>query len=87
MYRYKGKTPDENPNTYDNALNLIDKIKNSEIKLAEAKNDQIKFKLVLGEIKKGNNKKDQKSKKTCYTILKCFTKQEMRLLNFMAIIL
>ena len=37
IYRYKGKTPDENFNTYDNALNLIDKIKNGEIKLAEAK--------------------------------------------------
>ena len=28
IYRYKGKTPDKNFNTYDNALNLIDKIKN-----------------------------------------------------------
>ena len=44
IYRYKGKTPNENFNTYDNALNLIDKIKNGEIKLAEAKNDQTKFK-------------------------------------------
>ena len=46
MYRCKGKTPDENFNTYDNTLNLIDKIKNGEMKLAEAKNDQIKFKSV-----------------------------------------
>ena len=41
----------------------MDKIKDGEIKLTESKNDQIKFKLVLGEIKKGNNEKDQKSKK------------------------
>ena len=82
IYRYKGKAPDENFDTYDNALNLIDKIKNSEIKLAVAKNDQIKFKSNLGEIKRRKQqKKDQKSKKTCYTILKCFTKQETRLLN------
>ena len=60
MYRCKGKTPDENFNTYDNTLNLIDKIKNGEMKLAEAKNDQIKFKSVWGEIKKGNNKKRSK---------------------------
>ena len=87
IYRYKGKTPDENFDTYDNVLNLIDKIKNVEIKLAETKNDQIKFKSNLGKIKKGNNQKYQKIKKTCNTILKCFTKQKTRLLNFMMIIL
>ena len=74
-------------NTYDNALDLIDKIKNGEIKLAEAKNDQIRFKSNLGEIKKETIKKDQKSKKTHYTILTCFTKQETRLLNFLMNIL
>ena len=57
IYRYKGKTPDENFNTYDNALNPINKIKNGEIKLDEAKNDQTKFKPVLGEIKKETAKK------------------------------
>ena len=31
IYRYKGKTPDENSNTYDNALNVIDKVKNGKI--------------------------------------------------------
>ena len=43
-YRYKGNTPDEKFNTCDNVLDLIDKIKNGEIKPAEAKNDQIRFK-------------------------------------------
>ena len=43
-------------------MNLIDKIKDGEIKLAEAKNGQIKFKLVLGEIKKRKQKKKKKSK-------------------------
>ena len=37
IYRYKGKTPDEKFDKYDNALNLIDEIKNGETKLAEAK--------------------------------------------------
>ena len=49
----------------------MDKIKNGEIKLAEAKNDQTKFKLDLGEIKKENNKKrstEQKKKKALYNI-------------------
>ena len=68
VYRYKGKTPNEKFNTYDNALDLIDKIKNGEIKLAEAINDQIRFKSNLGEIKKETTKKDQRSKKAHYTI-------------------
>ena len=87
IYRYKGETPDENFDRYDNALNIIDKIKNGNIKLADVKRYQIKFKSNLGKIKKGSNKKDQRSKKTNYTILTCFTKQETRLLNFMMIIL
>ena len=92
IYRYKGKTSDENFNTYDNALNLIDKIKNGKIKLVEAKPDQIKFRLVLNEIKKRKQQKKiktakKKQKKTRYAILKCFKKKETRLLNFMMIIL
>ena len=80
------KTPDENFDAYGNVLNLIDKIKNGKIKLAQAKNDQIKLKSNLGDIKKGNNKRDQKSKKTRSTMLKSFTKLGMRLLTFMMII-
>ena len=41
IYIYKGKTPDENFDSYDNALNIIDKIKNGRIKLADVKNDKI----------------------------------------------
>ena len=63
IFRYKGKSPDENFDTYDNALNLINKIKNDKIKLAKAKSDQTKFKSNLGEIKKGNNKKKIKKAK------------------------
>ena len=43
LYIYKGKAPDEKFDKYDNALNLIDKLENGEIKLAEVKNDQLKF--------------------------------------------
>ena len=87
VYKYKIKSPFEEFDKYDNARDLIDKTKNGEIKLSEAKNDQKNFKLSLGEIKRGNSKKNQESKKTLQTILKCFTKQEMRLLNFMMITL
>ena len=43
IYRYKGKTPDGNFDAYNNALVLINKIKNGRIKLADVKNDQIKI--------------------------------------------
>ena len=38
-------------------------MKNGEIKQAEAKNDQIRFKSNFGKIKKGNNKKKSKKQK------------------------
>ena len=51
------------------------------------KTDQIEFKLKLDEMKKENNKKRSKEqKKLLWIILKCFTKQETRLLNFFMII-
>ena len=56
--------------------------------MAEVKNDQIRLKSSLSEIKKKKTtKKDQSSKKTHYTILKHFTKQETMQLNFLMIIL
>ena len=50
--KYKGPTADVKFNEFDNALNLIDKIREGEISLADTKNDQIRFKSNLGEIKK-----------------------------------
>ena len=82
VYRYKGRSHDEKFDKYDNALYIINKIRNGEIKLAKAKNDQIRFKSYLGEIKKG-----KKELKTHYAILKCFAKQKKELLNFMMIVL
>ena len=63
IYRHKGRTTDEKFNEYDNALDLIDKIKNGEIKLNKAENDQISFESSLGKIKKGNNKNRSKEQK------------------------
>ena len=89
IYRYKGNKADEKFDKFDNALSIINKIQNGEINLADVKNNQEKFKSYIGEIKAGNKKhrsKEQKKKTLC-TILKCFTKQEMKLLQFMMIIL
>ena len=52
VYKYKGNSPDRKFDKYDNALDLINKIRKGEIKLLDAKNDQAIFKSYLGEIKK-----------------------------------
>ena len=54
IYRYKGNTADVKFDEFDNALNIINKMQNGEIRLADVKNNQEKFKTYFGEIKKGN---------------------------------
>ena len=63
LYRYKSKTLNQKCDKYDNTLNLIDKIKKVEIKLAESENNHLRFKSILGEVKQGNNKKSSKEQK------------------------
>ena len=88
IYRYEGNIPDEKFHKFDNVFSVLDIIKSGEISLTGAKNDQVKFKSNLGEIIRRNSKKIPKEpKKTLCTILKCFAKQEKRLLNFWMIIL
>ena len=64
IYRYKGNTADVKFDEFDNALNIINKIQNGQITLADLKNNNKKFKSYFREIKKGNENIDQKSKKT-----------------------
>ena len=52
IYRYKSNIADVNFNQFDNALDIIDKIRDGKIDLANVKNNQEKFKSYLGEIKK-----------------------------------
>ena len=71
VYRYKGEkwSPDEKFDKYDNALDLINKIRNGEIKFSIAKNDQTIFKSHLDKTRKGNNKKRLKDQRnTLYNI-------------------
>ena len=85
IYRYKKSiAPNLDFNGFDNALDTIYKIRDGKIKLEDVKYKQEKFKSYLGEIKKETNRK---SKKAPCLIFKCFIMQEMRLLNFMMIIL
>ena len=85
-YRYKARTADAKFNEFDNALDIINKIRDGKTDLAHVKNNQQKFKSYLGKIKKGNKSKEQK-KHFVYTILKCSITQETKLLNFMMIII
>ena len=45
---------------FDNALNLIDKIREGKISLIDVKNNQAKFKSNLGEIKKAHKSRSKK---------------------------
>ena len=85
IYRYKGNFADVKFNEFDNALDVINKIRDGKKDLANVKNNQQKFKSNLSEIKKVV--RNQKNKKTLCIILKCSMKQETKLLNFMMVIL
>ena len=86
-YEYIGKTPIVKFDEFDDAFSILNKIRDGKISLADARSDQENCKSDLGEIKRGNNKKDHKRRKTVCTILICFTNQGTRLLKFMIIIL
>ena len=68
IYRYKGSIVDVKFNEFDYVLNFLDKINKGKIRLADANNDQIKFKSDLGEIRKGNKKyRSRKQKDALYS--------------------
>ena len=52
IYRYKGKTPDVKFNKLDNAVDLTDNIREGKKTIVDVKNDQIKFKSDLSELRK-----------------------------------
>ena len=49
-----------NFNEFDNALDILNKIRDGKKDLADVKSNQQKFKSFLGKIKKGNKSKEQK---------------------------
>ena len=56
VFKYKGNTLDENVSKFDNALDLTNKIKDGEISLNEAKDEQTKLRFDIEEIKKVRKK-------------------------------
>ena len=87
VFKYKGNTPDGDFSKYDNAFALIDKIRDGEISLNEAKDDQVKLNSNLGEIKKAPKNIYQKKIRKQKQILKIFVMQEKLLLIFLMNIL
>ena len=67
IYRFKGRLTDRQFDEFDNALCIINKIRDGKKDLAKVKNNQQDFKSYLGEIKKGA-KKSKEQKNTIYNI-------------------
>ena len=67
IYRYKGRLTDTIFDEFDNALGIINKIRDGKKDLAKVRNNQQDFKLYLGEIKKGA-KKSKEQKNTIHNI-------------------
>ena len=59
---------DDCTNEFDNALALIDKIRDGKISLTDVKNNQEKCKSYLGEIKKETKRKLKEQKNALYSI-------------------
>ena len=63
IYRYKGRTADAKFDEFDNALGVINKIRDGKTDLSDVKNNQEKFKSYLRETKNETKKTDQKRKR------------------------
>ena len=60
IYKYKDNTSDVNFNEYIGAPDLINKVKDGDVSLRKAVNDQYELKSKLGEIKKRKPKQEVK---------------------------
>ena len=56
VFKYNGNAANEDLSKFDNALDLINKVRDGEISLNEAKEEQAKLKSCMGEVKKVRKK-------------------------------
>ena len=56
VFKYNGNAANEDFSKFDNALDLINKVRDGEISLNEAKEEQAKLKSCMGEVKKVRKK-------------------------------
>ena len=82
IYRYKGSTADEKFNEFDNAFSLLDKLRDGKIDLADAKNDQAKFRSNLSEIKEENKKNRSKDQKYALYNIEMLYKARKKVIEF-----
>ena len=68
IYRYKGRTADAKFDKFDNALDIIDKIRNDEASLTDLKSNQAKFKSNLSEVKKVHKNRTKEQEDTLHNI-------------------
>ena len=68
IYRYKGRTADAKFDKFDNALDIIDKIRNDEASLTDLKSNQAKFKSNLSEVKKAHKNRTKEQEDTLHNI-------------------
>ena len=61
IYKYKGNTSDADFSKYYGAIDLISKIKDGEVSLKQAINNQSDLKLKLRKVKKGNSKRKSRT--------------------------
>ena len=87
MHKYKGSTTDAKFNEFDNVINLIDKIRGGETRLADAKNDQAKCKSSLAEIEKVNKKTYIKRENNTLYNIEMLYKARNGVIKFLIIIL
>ena len=66
IYRYKGWTADAKFEKFNNALDIIDKIRNSKTSLTDVKSNRTKFKSNLTEVKKAYKNRAKEQKDTLY---------------------
>ena len=59
IYRYKGSNDDVNFDKFNNALDIIDKIRDGKIDLADVKHNKRNLNLILEKQKKGKNQKNK----------------------------
>ena len=68
IYRYKGRTADAKFDKFDNALDIIDKIRNDEASITDLKSKQTKFKSSLSDVKKAHKNRTKEEEDTLYNI-------------------
>ena len=82
VFKYKGNTADEDFSGFDNAFELISKIRGGEVSLNEAKDEQAKLKLKIGEIKKVAKKRLLKESREARTNVENFYNARKATIDF-----